>query len=332
MANENKYVDATKQRLTTIRLRTWTLTLAIIVALVFYFLVTITTKQAISWVDFVLLCTVQILCHSLYFPDGDLFGQKDKAYISNKESYNDKASAINQNKEIAKLREYCKVEYEERKQAYILNECATIGITLEELEILKQKPEKEIKKIKSFETKEIIDNKEKSKLIVFSKYKRKKLYALIFKALPVEENKPETIMSAIEINGNKAIKDRSIAYKTHSYIRKIMQAVIVGGIFAYIGYTLRDGIGFAEIVQIIMYLTTLFTTAVISFTSGETCSRVYKSRYYLELSNFIDGFNEWNDTPHTIESALQQTYTSPIPETNIELTETKIKKEKEESE
>jgi len=300
MANENKYVNATKQRLATIRLRTWTLTLAIIIALVFYILVTVVTKQAISWVDFVLLCTVQILCHSLYFPDGDLFGQKDEAYISNKDSYNEKASSINQNREIAKLREYCKVEFEERKQTYILNECGIIGITLEELNILKQKPEKEIKKLKSFETTEIVDGEKKTKIIVFSKFKRKKLQNLIFKPLPVEENHPETIMSAIETNGNKAIKDGSIAYKTHSYIRKIMQAVIVGGIFAYIGYTLRDGIGFAEIVQLVMYLTTLFTTAVISFSSGENCSRIYKSRFYLELSNFIDGFNEWNSTPHTI--------------------------------
>lgn len=302
MANENKYVNATKQRLTTIRLRTWTLTLAIIIALVFYFLVTITTKQSISWVDFVLLCTVQILCHSLYFPDGDLFGQKDSSFISNKESYNEKAGAINQNKDIAKLREYCKVEFEDRKQRYILSECGIIGITLEELDVLKQKSEKEIKKLKAFETVEVVDGKEKRKIITFSKFKRKKLHALIFKALPVEENHPETIMSAIETNGNKAIKDGSIAYKTHSYIRKIMQAVIVGGIFAYIGYTLRDGIGFTEIVQIVMYLTTLFTTAVISFSSGETCSRVYKCKFYLELSNFIDGFNEWNSVPHTITS------------------------------
>lgn len=313
MAKENKYVDGAKQRLSIIRLRTWTLTLAIITALVFYFLITITTKQAISWVDFVLLCTVQIICHSLYFSDGDLFGQKDDAFISNKENYNTKAEAINQNKNIAKLREYCKIEYEERKHRYILNECSIIGITEEELELLKQKTEKKIKQMKSFEVKEIIDGEEKSKLIMFSKFKRKKLYALIFGKIPVEENQPETIMSAIETNTNKAITDGSIAYKTHSYIRKAMQAVIVGGIFAYIGYTLRDGIGMGEIVSIIMYLTTLFTTAVISFTSGENCSKIHKSRFYLELSNFIDGFNEWNSKPHTVVSVPQPPISIELP-------------------
>ena len=109
-----------------------------------------------------------------------------------------------------------------------------------------------------------------------------------------EQQKYEIIKSLVENNGNKAIKDGSISYKAQSYIRKILTAVVVGGIFAYIGYTLRDGFGFAQVVQICMYITTLFTTAVMAFTSGETCSKVHKSHFYLDLANFIDGFNEWN--------------------------------------
>lgn len=291
---ENKHLDATKQRLTTIRLRTWTLTLAILVSLAFYILVNVTTKQSINWIDFVLLCSAQIIVHSLYFPEGDLFGQKDSAYTSNKLAYNTKASEINNKKEISNLRKYCDYEFEERKQRYVLNQCGIIGITIEELELLKQHNEKYILELKSFETKEIINGEEKGKLIFFSKHKRKILYDLIFKPLPVEKNNPETIMSAIENNGNKAIKDGSISYKTQSYIRKIFTAVVVGGIFAYIGYTIRDGFGFAQIVQICMYITTLFTTAVMAFTSGENCSKIYKSHFYLDLANFIDGFNEWN--------------------------------------
>lgn len=291
---ENDYVKATKNRMGTIRLRTWTLTLAILISLAIYILVNVTTRQSINWVDFALLCTMQIIVHSLYFPDGDLFGQKDNAFISNKNAYNQKASDINENKEIANLRKYCDFEYEERKERYVLNQCSIIGITLEELEVLKQKPEKEILKLEKFETKEIIDGKEKSRLIFFSKHKRKILYNLIFKTIPVEKNNPETIMSAVENNGNKAIRDGSISYKAHSYIRKIFTAVIIGGFFAYIGYTLRDGFGFAQVVQICMYITTLFTTAVMAFTSGETCSKVHKSHFYLDLANFIDSFNEWN--------------------------------------
>ena len=306
---ENKYTKTIKDRASTIRLRTWTLTLAITVTLVFYFLVQVSTKQIINPVDFVFLCIVQIITHCLYFPDGDLYGQKNQSFIDNKTAYNDKASEINQHRRIGKLREYCKVEYEERKQRYILNECGAIDITIDELNILKQLGEKEIKHLKKYEFKYMVttedgSQEEQSKLIFFSKVKRKKLYDLIFKELPVEPNHPETIMSAIENNGTKAVKDGSVAYKTHSYIRKILQAVVIGGIFAYIGYTVRDGIGIAEIVQILMYLTSLFSTAVMSFSSGETCSKVYKSHFYVDLVNFIDGFNEWNGTHNIVEGKL----------------------------
>lgn len=294
MAEENKYVNATKQRFETVRLRTWTLTLAILISLALYIVVNVSTRQSINWVDFILLCTMQIVVHSLYFPDGDIFGQKDTAFISNKGAYNKKANEINEKKEIANLRKYCNFEFEERKQRYIQNQCGLIGITIEELELLKQHDEKYILELQSFETKEIVKGEEKSRLIFFSKHKRKILYDLIFKPLPVEKNYPETIMSAVENNGNKAIRDGSISYKIHSYIRKILTAVVVGGIFAYIGYTLRDGFGFAQVVQICMYITTLFTTAVMAFSSGETCSKVHKSHFYLDLANFIDGFNEWN--------------------------------------
>lgn len=291
--NENEHIDATKARLVSVRLRTWTLTLAIVVTLIFYFLVNVVTRQEINWIEFVLLCILQMVMHSMYFPDGEIFGQKDKSFIDNRKAYNDKANNINTNGEFSKLRQYCKYEYEQRKHIYITKECSFIGITENELESLKQKTEKEIKKMKVYETSEIVNGEEKSRIIFLSKTKRKHLFNLLFEPLPVEENYPETIMSAVENNGNRRIKDGSIAFKAQSYIRKILTAVVIGGIFAYIGYTMRDGFGFEQIVSIMMYLTTLFTTAVMAFTSGETCSRVYKNHFYVDLANFIDGFNEW---------------------------------------
>lgn len=304
--NESKYLKATKTRLITVRMRTWTLTLAIIVSLIFYLIVNVTTRQAINWIDFILLCTMQIITHSLYFPDGDLFGQKDTAFINNKTAYNDKASDINLNKQISQLRKYCKVEFEERKHRYILTIIGEIGITEAEFESLKSKSEKEIKEMQFFETREGTKEGDDPHVIFFSKHKKKLLSKLLFKALPVEENHPETIMSAVENDGNKAIRDGSILYKAQSYIRKIFMAVIVGGIFAYIGYKVKDGFGWTEIVSICMYLTTLFTTAVMAFTSGETCSRVYKSHFYLDLANFIDCFNEWNYRQSKTETKTEE--------------------------
>lgn len=289
---QNKYVDATKSRISTIRLRTWTLTLAIIVSLVLYLIVNVTTKQAINWIDFLLLGTIQIIVHSLYFPDGDLFGQKDAVFIGNKEAYNDKATDINEKKAIARLREYCKVEYEERKERYVANILGEIGITESEFSQFKNKTWKEIKSLDTFE---IFYENNQSRMLVLSRHKKKLLKHLLFEKLPIEENHPETIMSAVENNGTQAIKDTSITYRLQAYIRKFLMATVVGGILAYIGYKVKDGFGWEEVVSIFTYLTTLFTTAVMAFSSGENCSRVHKSHFYLELANFIDGFNEWND-------------------------------------
>ena len=294
-----------KEKAQTIRLRTWTLTLAIIVTLIFYFLVTITTKQEVNPVDFTFISIIQILVHSLYFPDGDLYGQKNPTYMANKKAYNDKATEINKNKKIGKLRQYCKIEFDARRERYILAECGIIGITQGEYNILKTLDEKRIKKLKQYEFKYKDEyGEEFSKIINFSKQKRKKLYNLLFKELPIEQNYPETIMSAVENDGNKAIKDTSVSYKTQSYLKKIIKAVVIGGIFAYIGYTLREGIGIAEIVQICMYLTALFSTAVLAFSSGENCSKIYKSRFYVDLVNFIDGFNEWESQFNIEEDKL----------------------------
>jgi hypothetical protein len=287
----NKFFNAAKNRVATIRLRTWSLTLVIVIALILYLIVNVTTKQQINWIDFLFLCTVQIVAYCLYFPDGELYGQKDSAFINNKTVYNEKASEINKNKDIARLREYCKFEYQERRKRFLENALGELGITEEEFETLKQKTEKEIRHLKAFEFEDEIGN---SRLIFFSKHKRKVLFNLLFKPLPVEENHPETIMSAVENNGNRAIRDNSVSYKLYSYVRKGFMAVVVGGVLAYVGYTTKDGFGWNEIVSICMYLTTLLTTAVMAFSSGEVCSKVHKSRFYLDLINFIEAFNEWN--------------------------------------
>ena len=278
------------QRVSTIRLRTWTLTIVIAITLVLYFLVNVITKQKIDIIDFIFMATIQILAHCLYFPDGDLYGQKDEGFIKNKAAYNDKAEKITENHLQSKLREYCKVEYERRKERYIETELGCLNITSTEFELLKQKTEKEILSLDKFE---YVNNGE-SKAICFNKKRRKRLYRLLFEPVPVAENDPETIMSALEQNHNKAIRDESIGYKTKEYVKKFLIAVIFGAFLAYIGYTLKDGITFADIVKIVTDLATLLSTAVMSFSSGETCSRVYKKNFYINLSNFIDGFMEWN--------------------------------------
>lgn len=273
-----------KDRTANIRIRTWSLTAVIIVALVMYFLVQVVFNE-VNYVDLCFIAFIQIAMHCLYFPEGELYGQKDGAFIRNKHVYNLKATAINENRKVAELREYCKFEYEERKKAYILAECGAIGITLEEFEALKQKSESEIKKLEKIEL--------GGKITFFSKAQRKRLHRLIFSPIPVEENSPELILSAVEHDTGNAIRDTSIKYKEISYIKKIFLAIVVGTFLAYVGYTTRDGVTLAVIAQIIVYLANMFITSVFSFSRGETCSKVHKNKFYIDLSNYIDEFLEW---------------------------------------
>lgn len=269
-----------------IRLRTIILTLMIAVALVLYLLVNVITKQKIDFIDFIIIAVLQIITQSAYFPDGEIFGQQDNEFITNRDAYNDKATEINTNKKFARLRDYCEYEYQQRKTEYIQNECSFIGITEKELEDLYKFNEEEIKSLKCIQT--------DKKNVHLNKTKKKHLYKLLFCELPIQKNQPETIMSAIENNGDKAIKDKSVTFKKANKIATYLKAIIVGGFLAYVGYTAKDGLGIEEIVKLSMFFGTIVTTAVTSFTSGETSTKVYKKQFYIELSNFIDGFNEWD--------------------------------------
>lgn len=281
---------AVKNRASTIRTRTWSLTIFLVICLGFYFLVTAVTKQTINWIDFVFLCFIQITTHCLYFPDGEVFGQKDATFRANRTAYNEKATDVNTKRKAGRLRRYCDYDYEERKSRYIETKCGKIGISIEELEILKKEPEEKLKNITSFEYGE----GENTKILFFSKSKRKILLHLIFDPIPVEKNHTETILSAVENDGTRAITDGSVSFKIWVYIRRVFVSVVIGGILAYIGYTAKDGIGLDEIVSVIIYVASMFSTAVMSFSLGETCQKVHKSRFYIELANFLDGFFEWD--------------------------------------
>lgn len=286
---------AVKQRIAVIRARTWTLTGSILVTLILYFLVQVVTKE-ISWVDFVLIGAMQVALNSTYFPDGELYGQKGTVYINNKSAYNAKATLINEQKLSERLREFCEYDYKKREKIYIENACGQIGISPEELDSLRELSEKQIKQIVQIAHK--TENGEEV-TIHLSKHRRKLLFDILFKPLPVERNYPETILSAVDNDGTRAVRDLSIKYKNTSYIGKFVKAFVVGGFLALIGYQSRHGITLADVTRIMTYLTSLISTAVTSYSKGETCSKVYKNQFYVDLSNYIDRFFEWADINQT---------------------------------
>ena len=294
---KKEFVGKVKSGSHTIRLRTWTLSVAIIGAIILYFLVQVGFDNEVNFVDLLFLSTIQIVVHFLYFPDGDLFGQKAPVYVSNKNTYNDKATEITENGRVGKLREYCVIEYNRRRQLYIATVCGHIGIEVKDYERLMQLPQEEVKHLKSVET--------AGKTIYLTKKRRKWLYDLIFEPLPVETNDPETILSATEERFGAAVNDESVHYRKKQNVKRVIQSFVVGTALAYVGYTSRDGITLAVIVKTVVNLVSVFTTAVMSFSRGETCSSVYRNRFYVKLSNFIDGFNEWRKQEEEIKAQTE---------------------------
>ena len=86
-----------------IRIRTITLTMLVIAVLALYLLVQTYFRDEISWIDFIILTAVTIIMHFVYFPDGELNGQRDARYIINNQAYNDKAELINAKRQIFSL-------------------------------------------------------------------------------------------------------------------------------------------------------------------------------------------------------------------------------------
>lgn len=286
-----------KERTRAIRARTWGMSGSLVVVLVLYLLVNVGLNEHINLVDLLFLGTVQVIVHCLYFPDGEIFGTAGETFKRNKAEYNRKATAINKNRCVTELREYCKVDLERRKIAYTETECGAIGIEVDELALLRQKEAKEILKMERWEN--------NGKVVYFTKNRRKRLYRLIFEPIPVEENNPDTILSAVETEISSSIKDGAPVYRAKSYTRKFFMAFVVALFFAYVGYSVKDGISLAVIVKIATYLVSMITSAVFAFSQGETCSKVYKNLFYIKLSNFIDGFIEWLATEKKVEIQLE---------------------------
>jgi len=265
-----------KERIHGVRLRTWIITAAMILALVMYLLVAVSFEWKVDIVSFVILAAAQIISHCAYFPDGEEYGTTNATFKTNRKAYNDKATKISKYKKQTELREYCIVEYEERKKHYIQMECSKCDIT-----------EEEYLKLKA-------DRQAAAKFLATLKGGRKRrLNKLLYGVIPIKPNTAETVMSAAENDGGNELKDASVGYKQRSYIRKILKCTVIALFFAMLAYNARDGITLSTFVQMAMYVASVLITAITSYAAGETTQKVYKNKFYIDLINFIDGFFEW---------------------------------------
>lgn len=272
-------------KITYVRVRAWAVIVVLLIAIVFYFLVTITFNKEINLIHLIFMATISIVIHFAFFPEGENYAKTLTPFADNKLAYNNKALEVNEKKAVKELREYCEIEYQERKNRYIDIECGAIGIDRTELDHFKTLSPKEISKLSQYEL--------NGKFIYFTKQTRKRLYKLIYGGIPVERNDANSILSACETDYVKAIKDGTKTYKTITHGGKILWATLVSLFFAFIGYTFKDGITLETIAMVCFYIVTMIVTAIFSYGSGEKGITVYKNKYYIELALYLDSFFEW---------------------------------------
>ena len=288
-------------RVRIIRARTWTLSVTIIALLALYIFVTLSIKSKIDWIDFALTAAIQISTHFAYFPDGERYGELDKIFQGNRKVYNTKSAQIitTDNSSVEKLREFCEYDFEERKARHIADECAKIGVSVEEYAILAQKSKAELKTIEKLEW--------NGKVLYFTPKRRRAVIKLVFGKNPVKANNPETILSAVDRDYTEAIKDGSQTYRKAQHAARLFKSIVIGGILAYIGYNMRDGLSFAAIVKSCVFIGSMIMTAVSSYINGEKSSREYKNKFYVELIMFIDKFFSWAKiTPQADEDGEEE--------------------------
>lgn len=294
-------MESNKSKRITIRARSLILTAVLVATAIIYLAININIfDQNADWATLIMIFIVQIVTYVTYFPEGEIWGEKDPIFMKNREAYNEMANSINEQHKFGKLREFCDIEYEKRKNTYFLGELGQVGITEEEYEQLASLDEKHIKELSKFTFK----YKDKGeRLVCFSKSQRKILYRLMFKKLPIERNSPDVILSSIERDSNKSIHDDSRGFKTKSYILKTLSGVLWAIYVAYISIGGNTKSVWEIVFGLSMFLYTLIMTIITSFSTGEKSTKIYKNRFYVEAYNFMGKFADW-------ENSIEQTTTN----------------------
>ena len=297
MENNIKKGNVLTARVRIIRARAWTLSITTVVLLALYIFVTLFIKNKIDIIDFALTVFIQISTHFAYFPEGERYGERDDLYVAARDYYIAGVARVTKESTVERLREYCEVEFQQRKTDYILDMVNKLDISVDDLTEISKLSEKEIRKIKKWETL-------KNGVVYFSCTKRKILKMLLFGGNPVEKNQSSTILSAVDRDYTKSIKNGAINYgkATHTF-KGFIKPVILGGILAYIGYTLV-GFSLAAIIKSCVFIGSMISTAVSSYIAGEKPTRHYKKQFFVELSTFIEDFFSWNKmqpTPRDVE-------------------------------
>lgn len=287
---EYSVVSGASARMKVIRLRTWAITITTLALLVFYIFITLGLNETISWIDFAITAAIQLTSHFSYFYDGERYGETDKLFLSARDDYNERANRVLNAEGVGDqedLREFCKWDFESRKKEYYTVECGKLNsLSLAEFDVLRQMGKEEIKGLEEWE-------KPSGEKIHFTKKQRARLAKLIFNPCPVRPNEPSTILSAVDADPTKNIRNGQKGAEKFAHGKRLFMTFGVSIFIGYLAIGTREGSLFSGIVRAAIFIGTLIMSSVSAYIQGERATKEYKKNFYIELTTFLSRFQSW---------------------------------------
>ena len=225
------------------------------------------------WTTTLIGTFLSILAIIFWLPSGKEYGAKDKAYISNKKAFDDKANAISNNQQFEKLDKFCTYKNEKRRYEKIVKMLNKVVLDVTVLG-----------KFNDVES-VVADTK-------LNKQQKKVLIHLLTKQVYVKELTSFQITTGIDDAKDENYRNTEKLHQTLFMIRKVVFGIFTSAFLASIIITEKN-IGIAEITQLCLWLISIITNIFFSFLKGINLIRVDRNRYYIKMANLLCEFDEW---------------------------------------
>ena len=225
------------------------------------------------WTTTLIGTFLTILAIIFWLPSGKEYGAKDKAYISNKQAFDDKANAISNNQQFGKLDKFCTYKNEKRRYEKIVKMLNKVVLDVDTLSRYKD--------IESVNSDDKLNKKQKKVLI-----------HLLTKQVEVRELTSFQITTGIDDAKDENYHNTEKLHQTLFMIRKVVFGIATSAFLASIIISAKK-VGIAEITQLCLWLISITTNIFFSFLKGINLIRVDRNRYYIKMANLLSEFDEW---------------------------------------
>jgi hypothetical protein len=263
----------------------WLTTSSLSIAVILLVFLGIGQGKGLDLVFFLLMFLVQGIMTATWLPEGKKYGERNALFMEIQKAYNAKIDRIIEEELITNLGEYCNYDFGVRYRNYFTKMLGRVGLSYDVFEKVKNLS------VKNFIVGEMVVGGDK---FTFNKIQIKTLKTLIFKPCPIQANSVETIMGGSENSEIYGIRDWSKFYEKRYLGVRGGFMIITAIITAFLGLKITEGVTMMMWIQAVLLLGGIVLSLTSAFLTGEKSKTVYKREFYIDATNFLDGFYEWN--------------------------------------